>query len=232
MRFRLMFALLSASCLMATGAHAERHYDCTKPGNANKTACKSASTAPPAAPPVAPAAAAKMTTTSAKADRRYDCTKAGNANKAACKSAPAAATAAMPTAPSAAPKGTATHPNERRYDCTKAGNAKKAACKSVPAAATAPPAETSTVRKPNLLDRMRKIGTPSQPTASAPAPAAPVANSAPRPPATAQPAAPHPGKSITADPAGATGQCKDGSYTHAVHHSGACSSHGGVAKWL
>ena len=40
------------------------------------------------------------------------------------------------------------------------------------------------------------------------------------------------GKSITTDPAGATGQCRDGTYTHAVHHSGACSSHGGVAKWM
>ena len=33
-------------------------------------------------------------------------------------------------------------------------------------------------------------------------------------------------------PAGATGQCKDGSYTMAKTHSGACSRHGGVAKWL
>jgi hypothetical protein len=33
-------------------------------------------------------------------------------------------------------------------------------------------------------------------------------------------------------PAGATGQCKDGTYTMSKNHSGACSSHGGVAKWL
>jgi Protein of unknown function (DUF3761) len=33
-------------------------------------------------------------------------------------------------------------------------------------------------------------------------------------------------------PAGATGQCKDGSYTMAKNHQGACSRHGGVAKWL
>lgn len=33
-------------------------------------------------------------------------------------------------------------------------------------------------------------------------------------------------------PAGATGQCKDGTYTVAKNHQGACSSHGGVAKWL
>jgi Protein of unknown function (DUF3761) len=35
-----------------------------------------------------------------------------------------------------------------------------------------------------------------------------------------------------AAPAGATGQCKDGTYTMSKTHSGACSRHGGVAKWL
>jgi hypothetical protein len=34
------------------------------------------------------------------------------------------------------------------------------------------------------------------------------------------------------NPSGATAQCKDGSYSHADRHSGACSHHGGVAKWL
>jgi hypothetical protein len=33
-------------------------------------------------------------------------------------------------------------------------------------------------------------------------------------------------------PAGATGKCKDGTYTMATTHSGACSSHGGVDSWL
>ncbi len=31
---------------------------------------------------------------------------------------------------------------------------------------------------------------------------------------------------------GATGVCNDGTYTHALHHQGACSYHGGVAYWL
>jgi hypothetical protein len=39
-------------------------------------------------------------------------------------------------------------------------------------------------------------------------------------------------KSSGATPAGATGQCKDGSFTMSKTHSGACSKHGGVAKWL
>lgn len=32
-------------------------------------------------------------------------------------------------------------------------------------------------------------------------------------------------------PVGATGKCKDGTYTYATNHQGACSKHGGVAKW-
>ena len=35
-----------------------------------------------------------------------------------------------------------------------------------------------------------------------------------------------------APPAGATGKCKDGSYTMATTHSGACSHHGGVDSGL
>jgi hypothetical protein len=37
---------------------------------------------------------------------------------------------------------------------------------------------------------------------------------------------------MSAAPAGATGQCKDGTYTMSKSHQGACSNHGGVAKWL
>lgn len=31
---------------------------------------------------------------------------------------------------------------------------------------------------------------------------------------------------------GPTGRCKDGTYTYAKHHQGACSHHGGVAQWF
>lgn len=34
------------------------------------------------------------------------------------------------------------------------------------------------------------------------------------------------------DPTGAIAQCKDGMYSHASNHRGACSRHGGVAKFL
>ena len=35
-----------------------------------------------------------------------------------------------------------------------------------------------------------------------------------------------------AAPPGATALCKDGTYSYSKHHSGTCSHHGGVAKWL
>ena len=38
--------------------------------------------------------------------------------------------------------------------------------------------------------------------------------------------------SAAAPPAGATAQCNDGTYSFSQHHSGTCSSHGGVARWL
>ena len=169
-------AVLATSLLTMASAQAkERHYDCTKPGNANKAVCKAAAAQPPAAAP----AAAPAPTMKASTTRQYDCSKAGNANKAVCKGAAAAAptVASAPTAPAAA--------------------------------------------QPSIFSRLRRA-------AAAPA-------SAPAPQVAAAPTvqtSSYRGKSITTDPAGATGQCKDGSYTHATHHSGACSSHGGVAKWL
>jgi Protein of unknown function (DUF3761) len=36
---------------------------------------------------------------------------------------------------------------------------------------------------------------------------------------------------VTRRPQGTTGLCKDGTYTKAKTHSGACSRHGGVEKW-
>jgi Protein of unknown function (DUF3761) len=60
--------------------------------------------------------------------------------------------------------------------------------------------------------------------AAAPAPMA----MAPKPPTGTTAAAAPAG----AAPAGATGLCKDGTYTMSKTHSGACSHHKGVAKWL
>lgn len=49
-------------------------------------------------------------------------------------------------------------------------------------------------------------------------------------PQAAPPAAP--AKGSNADATGATAKCKDGAYSHAKGHAGACSHHGGVAQWL
>ncbi len=38
--------------------------------------------------------------------------------------------------------------------------------------------------------------------------------------------------SAAAAPPGATALCHDGTYSYSKHHSGTCSHHGGVAKWL
>lgn len=38
--------------------------------------------------------------------------------------------------------------------------------------------------------------------------------------------------SASAPPPGATAQCRDGTYSFSQHHSGTCSHHGGVARWL
>jgi hypothetical protein len=70
------------------------------------------------------------------------------------------------------------------------------------------------------------------PPAAAPAPSASskaaAAPAAPPKPTAAATAAPAPGNA----PADATAQCKDGTYSHAQHHRGACAGHGGVQQWL
>lgn len=42
-----------------------------------------------------------------------------------------------------------------------------------------------------------------------------------------------PAKSLNgAIPTGTSAQCRDGDFSFSEHHSGTCSRHGGVAKWL
>jgi Protein of unknown function (DUF3761) len=66
---------------------------------------------------------------------------------------------------------------------------------------------------------------PTAPAAPAAAPAAQAKSS------TASKSAPT-AKAGNTDPTGATAKCKDGTYSKSQHHSGTCSSHGGVAEWL
>jgi hypothetical protein len=73
-----------------------------------------------------------------------------------------------------------------------------------------------------------KTAPPTASTAApAPAPGAASTTTTPPTPKTASSTAPSGG-----DAADATAQCKDGSYSHAHHHRGACSKHGGVQQWL
>ena len=69
-----------------------------------------------------------------------------------------------------------------------------------------------------------------QKAASTPA-AAPAAAAAQPKSSTAAKSAPT-AKAGNTDPTGATAKCKDGTYSKSQHHSGTCSSHGGVAEWL
>ena len=126
------------------------------------------------------------------AARHYDCSKAGNANKSACKGKTTAA----------APKA------EAKAKPVKAAKATARAPK-VMAAKPAP--------QPGLLQRMSNAMHSSKPAAT---PAA-----APRKATKASASAEN------SNPAGAIAQCKDGTYSHAKSRTGACSRHGGVAKW-
>jgi hypothetical protein len=177
------------------------------------------------------------------AAKTYDCSKAGNANKAVCKgtakSAKAAvapkATKAASAKPAPVPKPaktatatTTTKSVTRNYDCTKAGNAKRAQCKSSTSAATsvtrpAPAAKAAPApAQPGMFQRMKNALGGGSP---APAPAAKRAAAPRRGAATA------PASVEDKNPAGAIAQCKDGTYSHAKARTGACSRHGGVAKW-
>ena len=52
------------------------------------------------------------------------------------------------------------------------------------------------------------------------------------PPAVAPPPPSHPAARPAAPPGDhPTAQCRDGSFSYARHHSGACSRHGGVSRW-
>jgi hypothetical protein len=126
----------------------------------------------------------------------------------------------------------------RNYDCSKPGNANKAVCKSVgkpaapaatkpaaPKAATSAPVATATpaIRHydcTKLGNRFRKECRAQAATTPSKAAAAP-----------ARPPVPAAAQGAGSGPQGATAKCKDGSYSHAAHHSGACSHHGGVAQF-
>ena len=170
----------------------------------------------------------------AAAARNYDCSKAGNANKAACKGAAKVQPTKAAPVTRTTTTATKTTTTSRNYDCTKAGNANKAACKTAAAqmstGKTAGAVKTTTTATSTTTDCTKwynKVRAQCR-TATASSPAKTTIAPAPKPAAA-------PAKSAANEnnnPAGATAQCKDGSYSHAKSHQGACSRHGGVAKWL
>ena len=128
----------------------------------------------------------------------------------------------------------------RNYDCTKAGNANKAACKGAAPAATtsmaaakpaAAPAKTADTRNYDCT----KAGNANKAACKGAAPAATTSMAAAKPAATAsmsKAAATKPAAASAVTAANATAQCKDGTYSQSTTHSGTCSRHGGVAKWM
>ena len=115
---------------------------------------------------------------------------------------------------------------------------------AAPAAAEATPAKPAatvsckdgSTSKPGKGACSHHGGVGAAVAAAAPAnpPAAIPAN--PPLPVTAKQKAPAPSVAAAAAPSGApadaSAQCKDGSFSHAQHHRGACSKHGGVQQWL
>jgi hypothetical protein len=177
--------------------------------------------------------AAILASPAAATPRHYDCSKAGNANKVACKGTSAKTNAAVPETRTTT-KSTVTKTTERHYDCTKVGNANKVACRTAatktPSGKTSGAVKTTTKTTASTYDctkwynKLRatcRASTSSSPAKTKIAPA-------PKPVATTSGS----GESVNNNPNGAIAQCKDGAYSHAAHHSGACSRHGGVAKWM
>jgi hypothetical protein len=80
---------------------------------------------------------------------------------------------------------------------------------------------------------VKKDGAAEAPAKAAPAaPAAAAEPAAKAAPVAVAPAATRSSSGMSGDPANATAKCKDGTYSHAVGHKGACSRHGGVEEWL
>jgi hypothetical protein len=114
--------------------------------------------------------------------------------------------------------------------------------------AYSPPETTSDAAIPTTSDSPVSV-TPIAPAAPVAQPPATTKKAVPKIPATKKAAAPpatpaacgsdyyrnSSGACVhrpSSNPAGATAQCKDGSYSYSQHRSGTCSGHGGVKQWL
>jgi hypothetical protein len=139
--------------------------------------------------------------------------------------------AASPTSASALTPGNSTSPTGSGFPCAdgtiSSSKSRSGACRGhggiekQQAAAKAPASSQPAASAPS------SPLTPTTEAASAPATAAAPAPAPTKPTASAAPA-----KADEKSPEGAIASCKDGTYSHSKHHSGACARHGGVAQWL
>ena len=176
-----------------------------------------------------PAATTCKDGTTSTATGRGACSGHGGVQKAAAAAAspaaaaPAAAPASTAPASSGAPatcKDGTTTTATGRGACSGHGGVQKPS-KSKPAAGAAAPAVAASTAP---------AAASAAPAAAPAAPAAGTAMTAAKS-STASKSAPTATAGNT-DPTGATAKCKDGTYSKSQHHSGTCSSHGGVAEWL
>lgn len=91
---------------------------------------------------------------------------------------------------------------------------------------------------PDTLDKAKRPRTTQTPPANNTSVSpTPENTSSPAPPSlpprhTAQQENPIPSHANTDPTQGATAHCKDGTFSHSKQHSGTCSRHGGVERWL
>ena len=171
------------------------------------------------------------------AARNFDCTKAGNANKAVCKTPTAKPSAVPKKSKAVVSSAITTTSTSRHFDCSKLGNKSKAVCKTSanPTSAVVTKATTTSAKYDctKFYNRLRAAcrtqSTSNSTNTAATTPARPSMHS---PVAARTRTTNTASRSANGDATGATAQCKDGSYSHAPHHSGACSHHGGVAKFF
>jgi uncharacterized protein DUF3761 len=199
---RRLLAVLVAAPMFAVAASAQSATTVCKDGTTTATTGRGACTGHGGVDKNA----AKKAAAAAKAEKKAE-------QKAASKApaAPAAATVAAAPKPAAATVtcGDGTSSKAGRGACARHGGVKVAGAMPAPSAAPTRPAPAPAA------------------TAAARTPAAPV-----RPAPAARQAAPATTHASNTDPTGATAQCKDGTYSHATNHRGACARHQGVAKWL
>jgi hypothetical protein len=119
------------------------------------------------------------------------------------------------TAPTTCADGT-TSTATGRGACSGHGGVQKAATTAGAAAGASAGAATAPAATPPPASTSKSSSTAPATTAAKSAPAAATGTAS----------------SGNTDPTGATAKCKDGTYSKSQHHSGTCSSHGGVAQWL